>query len=164
MVEKTTNKINAYLTFRLGDELFAANVSKVLNIVELTKITQVPRMPNYMLGIINLRGLALPVIDIRKKFAIELLEYSIYTCILVLEVIVDNKAITIGALVDAVNEVIDIDDKDLLPPPSFGIKYKADFITSVYKKENDDFVMVLDLDFVFSNNEILELNQNKERV
>lgn len=157
------NRSNAYLTFRLGDELFATHVGKVLNIVELTKITQVPRSPEYMLGIINLRGKALPVIDIRKKFGIELLDFSIYTTILVLELSIDNKIVTLGALVDAVHEVIDIDDSNLLPPPSIGVTYKADFITSVYKKENDDFIMVLDLDSVFSNDDMLELVTSKEQ-
>lgn len=156
--EKTT--VYSYLTFQLGDELYASNVKNVINIVELTKITKVPRMPEYMLGIINLRGLVLPVIDARKKFGLPETEFTVNTCILVLDVVINNKSILVGALVDAVKEVIEINENEIKDPPSIGFSYNNYFITGVYKKKDDDvFIMILDMDSVFSTADIVTLSQ-----
>jgi purine-binding chemotaxis protein CheW len=160
MKEELISQINSYLTFKLGDELYAANVRHVINIVELSKITKVPRCPEYMLGIVNLRGMVLPVIDARKKFGLPQTEITINTCILVLEVVVHNDTVMVGALVDGVREVIEIDDKDITDPPTIGFNNKDYFITGVFKKaEEESFVMILDMDTVFSSDEIIAVNQ-----
>ena len=158
-------KINSYLTFKLGDELYAANVKNVLNIVELSKITKVPKVPDYMLGIINLRGVVLPVIDSRKKFGLPLTEFTVNTCILVLDVVVNNNNVLIGALVDGVKEVVEIENEEIKDPPSIGFNLNKYFITGVYRKTDDDvFIMILDMDSIFSTDDVVTISQHAENV
>jgi purine-binding chemotaxis protein CheW len=158
-METTVNKIDSYLSFHLGEEVFAANVAKVLNILEMTKITKVPQSPPYMKGVINLRGTVLPVIDARLRFGMEEHEYDTNTCIIVLEVNVDGVNANLGFIVDSVEEVLEINNTTILPPPSIGNKYKTEFITGVVE-ENGVFVMILDMDYVFSSDELIHI-QNK---
>ncbi|MFW5657944.1 MAG: chemotaxis protein CheW [Bacteroidota bacterium] len=156
---KTQEKtINSYLTFKLGEELFAANVSKVLNILEMTKITKVPKAPEYMKGVINLRGIVLPVVDTRLKFSMEETTYTTNTCILVLDVEVAGDSVQVGAIVDSVQEVLEIDDSDIQPPPSIGSKYKSEFIEGVAKEE-EEFIMILNMDLIFSSDELSMLKE-----
>ena len=108
MEQEEQKLLDSYLSFKLGDELFAANVAKVLNILEMVKITKVPKAPEYMKGVINLRGNVLPVIDTRTKFGMTPTEFTKNTCILVLDIIVDGEDIQVGALVDSVQEVLEI--------------------------------------------------------
>jgi purine-binding chemotaxis protein CheW len=160
---KTEDKteIISFLTFKLGEEVYAANVKNVVNIVELSKITKVPKAPEYMLGMVNLRGMVLPVIDTRRKFGLHQIEFTVNTCILVLEVIVNNSSVLVGALVDGVKEVIEINLSDIMAPPSVGFNNNNYFITGVYKKAEDEtFIMVLDMDTIFSTDEIVALNQH----
>jgi purine-binding chemotaxis protein CheW len=158
------NTTNSYLTFRLGEELYAANVKNVTNIVELSKITKIPRTPEYMIGIINLRGSVLPVIDTRKKFNLPATEFTVNTCILVLEVEVKNKIINIGALADSVSEVIEINDNEIKDPPSIGFSLNQSFITGVYKKKDEEnFILILDIDSIFSTEEIIAIDQHTSR-
>jgi len=152
-MEKQESKINSYLTFKLENEYFAANVAKVLNILEMTKITKVPKAPEYMKGVINLRGTVLPLIDTRIKFEMSETEFTTNTCILVLEIDVNKETVQVGALVDSVHEVIELDDKQIMPPPSLGNKYKSEFIEGI-AKVGDDFVMILDMDLIFSTDEL----------
>jgi purine-binding chemotaxis protein CheW len=149
----TQNKINSYLTFKLGDETFATNVSKVLNILEMTKITKVPKAPPYMKGVINLRGAVLPLIDTRIKFEMSPTEFTPNTCILVLDININNESVHVGALVDSVQEVVELDDTSIMPPPNIGTRYKSEFIEGV-AKIGDEFVMILDMDLIFSTDEI----------
>jgi purine-binding chemotaxis protein CheW len=161
-MEKTN--LSSYLTFNLGEELYASNVKNVINIVELSKITKVPRAPEYMLGIINLRGMVLPVIDTRKKFGLQEKEFSVNTCILVLEVVVNNANILVGALVDGVKEVIEIEDEEIKDPPTIGFSVNNYFITGVFKKKDEDsFIMILNMDSVFSTDEILAISQQVDK-
>lgn len=163
MKEQTKQKFNSYLSFKLGDELFASNVSKVLNILEMMKITKVPKTPSYMKGVINLRGTVLPVVDTRYKFGMTPTETTSDTCILVLDVEVDGESINIGALVDSVQEVLEIEQEDIQPPPSIGSKYQSEFIFGMLK-HNEEFIMLLDMDKVFSVDEILSLIDSKPEV
>ena len=150
-------KINSYLSFRLGEEIFAAHVGKVLNILEMTKITKVPRAPEYMLGVINLRGTVLPVVDTRIKFGMVPTEFTTHTCILVLEIQMDNEVVNVGALVDGVLEVLEIEGAEILPPPNIGNKFKSEFITGMYKYDETQFAMLLDMDLIFNTTEIIDL-------
>ena len=164
-------KINSYLTFKLGEEEFAAHVGKVLNILEMTKITEVPKSPDYMKGGINLRGSVLPVIDTRIKFGMTPTEYTPNTCIVVMDIDMDGDSIHVGALVDSVQAVLEIEDTQILPPPSIGHKYRSEFIEGV-ANINDSFIMILNMDEVFSSEEVHDMhdkaaeNQNlvQERV
>jgi len=161
MQQENLSKINSFLSFRLGNEEFAAHVSKVLNILEMTKITEVPKAPNYMKGVINLRGSVLPVVDTRLKFGMTATEYTANTCIIVLDIDVEGESINVGALVDSVQAVLEIDKKLILPPPSIGSKYKSEFIEGVANIDQK-FIMILNMDAVFSTDEISTLKDTTE--
>lgn len=156
MSNGSESKINSYLTFKLGEEEFAAHVGKVLNILEMTKITEVPKSPDYMKGVINLRGSVLPVIDTRIKFGMTPTEYTPNTCIVVMDIDMDGDSIHVGALVDSVQAVLEIDDAQILPPPSIGHKYRSEFIEGV-ANINETFIMILNMDEVFSSEEVHNL-------
>ena len=159
MAKQETREINSYLTFKLNDELFAANVAKVLNILEMTKITEVPKAPGYMKGVINLRGTVLPVVDTKIKFDMGITKFTNNTCILVLDIEMDNESVHVGAIVDSVQEVLEFDEKQIQPPPSIGSKYRSEFIEGMVKY-NDDFIMILNMDLVFSLDELAVLKEN----
>lgn len=161
MNQDNLSKINSYLSFKLGEEEFAAHVGKVLNILEMTKITEVPKAPGYMKGVINLRGTVLPVIDTRIKFGMAPTEYTTNTCIIVLDIQVDGEQIQIGALVDAVQAVLEIEKGQIMPPPSIGSKYKSEFIEGVANID-DKFIMILDMDAVFSTEDVTDLKFKTE--
>ena len=154
-------KVNtsSYLSFKLGDEIFATNVNKVLNILELVRITQVPQSPPYIKGVINLRGDVLPVVDTRIKFSLPPVKITKHTCILVMDINLDGEELKIGALVDGVLEVMEIEDKNLQPPPTIGDKYKTEFIKSMAEFK-DQFIMILDVDKVFTSDEIVDLKNS----
>jgi len=151
--------LTSYLSFKLGDETFAANVSKVLNILEMTKITKVPKAPEYMKGVINLRGTVLPLIDTRIKFGLTETEFTANTCILVLDITIENDTLQVGALVDGVSEVLEIEPQQIMPPPNIGSKFHSQFIMGMYKASEDQFIMILDMDKVFSTDELLEVHE-----
>lgn len=156
-------KSNSYLTFKLGKELFAAHVSKVLNILELVKITEVPKAPQYMKGVINLRGNVLPVIDTRIKFGMTATEFTKNTCILVLNVTIDDEEVDVSALVDAVQEVLEVEQDQIQPPPSIGSKYQSEFIQGMIKAD-EQFIMLLDMDKVFSTEEIIDIKESTQDI
>lgn len=154
------NTIQSYLSFKIGAEYYAANVSYVHNIIEHTEITPVPEMPPYMLGVINLRGQVLPVIDSRLKFGITATDITTNTCILVLEVLIENESVFVGALVDAVAEVLEIDDAEIKDTPSIGTTIKSQFINGIYHN-GEDFIMILNMNRVFSSEEFILEDQVK---
>jgi len=155
-MESQKNESESYLTFKLGEEEFGAHVSQVLNILEMTRITEVPQTPDYMKGVINLRGMVLPVIDTRIKFGLTETEYTHNTCIVVMDIEMDGDTIHLGAIVDEVLSVIEIEETQIEPPPSLGNQYQSDFIFGMAKIE-DQFVMLLDMKRVFSSDEIAGL-------
>jgi purine-binding chemotaxis protein CheW len=147
--EEIIQSMNSYLTFKLGDELFAVHVSKVMNILEMVPITRVPKSHESILGVINLRGSVLAVVDIRTKFDLAQAEFTKDTCILVLQVLIDEEQVDAGAVVDAVHSVLEVDKNQILPPPSVGVKYKSEFVTGIVKRD-DKFIMILDIDKLFA--------------
>lgn len=160
-MEKQQNlATNSYLTFKIEEELFAANVGKVLSILELTKITKIPRTPEYIRGVINLRGVVLPIVDLRIKFGLTPTEFTSNTCILVLEINIENSTVKIGALVDSVQEVLEIEDKDILPPPNIGAKFRSDFIDGMFKTDSS-FIMLLNMDLLFTLDELTVMNYSE---
>lgn len=153
--------LNAFLSFRLAEEVFAINVAKVLEILEVPPITKVPRSPDYMRGVINLRGNVLPVVDTRLKFGLAQAPDTVNTCIIVMDIEIDGEDLKIGALVDAVQEVLEISESQIKPPPSIGHKYKSGFIRGMTKIE-EHFLMILDVDKVFSTEEAILLNEHSQ--
>lgn len=139
-----------YLTLRLGNEVFAIDVAKVREVLDFTLITAIPRTPAFMRGVINLRGAVVPVVDLRLCFDISPTENMKNSCIVVVEVLLENEPLVIGALADAVQEVIDLDPEQIQPPPKIGSQIRTDFIEGLGKRDSGDFVMVLDIDRVFS--------------
>ena len=159
MATITKQEVDSYLTFKLGKEEYAANVTTVLNILELTKITHVPKAPEYMKGIINLRGEVLPVIDTRIKFGMDETRFTDNTCILVLEIDMDEEPVKVGAIVDSVQEVLEIGKNQLQAAPSIGKSYKSDFIAGMFLSK-EEFIMILDMERVFSVSELNELKSS----
>ncbi|MCD4834139.1 MAG: chemotaxis protein CheW [Bacteroidales bacterium] len=158
-------KSNSYLSFRLGDEEFALHVSKVLNILEMMKITKVPKAPVYMKGVINLRGTVLPVVDTKLKFGLGETVYTDKTCIVVMELTLDDQKVFVGSLVDEVLSVLEIDSGGIQDPPSIGSKYRAEFINGMVKVD-DKFIMILDMEMIFTTDELIvlkdKMSQEKE--
>lgn len=157
---ETKTSLNSYLSFKLGDELFAANVGNVINILEMTEITEVPRSPVYMKGVINLRGTVLPVVDARLKFGITASEQTVNTCILVLNVDIEGESVDVGALVDSVQEVLEIEPEEIQPPPSIGNKYKSEFIQGMLKV-GEKFIILLNMDKVFSTDDLITIKETE---
>lgn len=152
-MSETTNQ---YLTFTLGDEIFALDISSVREVLEYTTITKVPRTPEYIRGVINLRGRAVPVVDVRLKFGMPETERTVNTCIIIAEVNMGGEETVLGALADSVKEVMDIEPKDVEPAPRMGTSIRADFIQGI-GKHNDDFIILLDIDKVFTDEELGQL-------
>lgn len=150
--------LQSYLTFRLGDEIFAANVSKVLEILEIPKITKVPRSPAFMRGVVNLRGSVLPVIDMRAKFGLAAMTDTVNSCIVVMSITIESQSIVLGAVVDGVQEVMEIEAENMQAAPTVGTKYRTEFIEGMVKLD-DQFIMILNLDLVFSNEEAILMQE-----
>ncbi|MCK5823178.1 MAG: purine-binding chemotaxis protein CheW [Bacteroidales bacterium] len=153
---KTMDDLNSYLVFQIGNELFSTNVGKVLEIQELVKITKVPKTPDYIIGVINLRGGVLPVIDSRIKFGMQPTEFTVNTCIIVMETNIDNNTVQVGSLVDSVHSVIEVEKEDILPPPGIGSKFQSEFINGMIKID-DKFIILLNIDKVFSSTELINI-------
>jgi len=145
--------LRQYLTFRLGNEVFAVDVTKAQEVLDFTTVTRVPQTPKYMRGVINLRGSVVPVIDMRIKFGMDESAQTRDTCIIVMEVSVDGERAVIGAVADAVLEVLDLDEEQIEPPPRIGTKLNTEFIKGMGNR-NGDFLIMLDIDRVFSSDEI----------
>jgi purine-binding chemotaxis protein CheW len=156
-VSKIT-EIRQYLTFKLDGEVFALDVGKVREILDYTNITKVPQTPDFMKGVINLRGSVVPVVDMRLKFGIPPQEKTVDTCIVVVEINIDGEATILGALVDSVQEVFELEPSQIESAPRIGTKLRTDFILGMGKRD-DQFVIILDIDKVFSS-EDLETVQN----
>ena len=149
-----------YLTFKLDDEVFALDITKVREVLDFTTVTKVPRTPDFMRGVINLRGSVVPVVDLRLKFGMTKTEKTVNTCIIIVEVNVDNETTILGALADSVQEVMDLEPDHIEPAPKIGTKLRTDFIKGMGKRD-EHFVILLDIDKVFSTDE-LALVQTKQ--
>ncbi len=143
-----------YLTFKLAEEVFALDVAKVREILEFTTITKVPQTPEFMRGVINLRGSVVPVIDLRLNFGMTCTEQTVNTCIIVVEVSLEGEIIVLGVLADSVQEVVEMEPEQIEPAPHIGTRLNTEFIKGM-GKINNDFVMILDIDKVFSSDDLL---------
>jgi len=151
---------NAYLTFALGHEKFAIKVEHVQEVVEFGQYTRVPHAPAYMLGIINLRGRVLPLLDTKLKLGLQATERTAKSRVMVLDIpMADDKNLQIGAMVDVAREVVEINDKDIQEAPEFeNLKTEAP-ITGIVNQQGD-ITMIMDIAKVFSVNDIVELNRS----
>ena len=142
-----------YLSFKLIDEVFALDVAKVKEILEYSTVTKVPQTPEFMRGVINLRGSVVPVIDLRLKFGMTATEPTINTCIIVAEVALEGETILLGVLADSVQEVNEMEPEQIEAAPHIGTRLNTDFIKGMGKK-GTTFVMILDIDRVFTGEEL----------
>lgn len=145
-----------YLTFMLDGELFAADVGKVREVLEPVAITHVPQTPEYMLGVINLRGSVVPVIDLREQFGMPRREITRHSCIVVVEVVVESDLLTIGLMADNVQEVVNIEKERINSAPRIGTRLHVDYLAGI-SQVGEAFVLILNLDKVLNSDEILLL-------
>ena len=142
-----------YLTFRLDEEVFALDISKVREVLDYTNITKVPRTPEFMRGVINLRGNVVPVVDMRLKFVMTKTERTVNTCIIIVEITLDGDTTVLGALADSVQEVIELGAEQIEPAPRIGTRLRTEFIRGMGKRD-EQFVIILDIDKIFSADEL----------
>jgi purine-binding chemotaxis protein CheW len=156
-----TNEIlqtNQFFTFMLEKEIFAIDISQIKEVLEFTHITKVPQTPDMMKGVINLRGSVVPVIDMRLKFEMGEIEKTVDTCIVIIEIMIDGSTTMIGALVDAVKEVMDLDSDQIEPSPKIGTQLNTDYIKGMGKHE-EQFIIILDIDKIFSHTDLEMVQQ-----
>jgi purine-binding chemotaxis protein CheW len=162
MAGESITETTQYLTFMLDDELFAVDIGMVREVLDFTSITKIPQTPDYMRGVINLRGRVVPVVDLRLKFGQPRAEKTVNTCVIIVEVEMDGKKVVLGAMADAVQEVLDLEPDLIEPPPRIGTKLNFDFIRGM-GKHADRFIIILDIDKVFTMEE-LELVQERDKI
>lgn len=157
-MERTKNKHkNVFLSFRLGKETFAVSVIKVLEVLQQQHITEIPDVPSYIKGVINFRGDILPIFDSRLKFNLKVDEDEEKNVIIVLDLTNDNQKMRIGAIADGVKDVLAFDETEIKPVPEMGLKYNAEYINGMIKS-GDSFIMILNVDKVFTAEEVKFLN------
>lgn len=148
-IELEDTQKGKFLTFALGQETYAIEIIHVTEIIGIQDITEVPELPNYVKGIINLRGRIIPVIDVRLRFKKEAVEYNDRTCIIV----IDIKNTSVGLIVDTVSEVLSMADEDIVPPPDSKTGFQNNYIKGIGKTE-DKVNLLLDCEQLLSNTEL----------
>src|SRR5574344_579252 len=148
------------LTFSLGTEGYGLSILKVKEIIGMLDITPVPKTPEFIKGVINLRGKIIPVIDLRLKFGMEEKEYNERTCIIVVEINLKNTQTLLGVVVDTVSEVVTIGSEQIEPAPEYGNSNSNNFILGIGKIK-DRVVIILDIDKIFLCEEVLKMLDNE---
>ena len=159
-VQAMASQPQQHLTFVLGGEIFAIGILAIKEIIEYTSITDVPMMPPYLRGVINLRGAVVPVVDLLVRFGKPASAVTKRTCIVIIEIQIGNDRHDIGLVVDAVNAVLDIPASEIEPPPSFGTHIRTDFIQGM-GKVNGKFVILLELDHILAFEEMQQLTASR---
>ncbi|PTN37904.1 chemotaxis protein CheW [Desulfonatronum sp. SC1] len=153
MDDKLSTTLRQYLTFTLEKALYAMDIAKVREVLEYTEITRVPRTPEFLRGVINVRGRAVPVVDMRLKFGMSRTVPTVNTCIIISEVELDGETTILGVLADSVQEVFDLEPDQIEPAPRLGARINSGFIDGM-GKHGEDFVIILNIDKVFSSEEL----------
>ena len=155
-----TNGTRQYLSFKLADEVFAVNVKRVREVLDLPHITQVPRSPQYMRGVINVRGSVVPVVDMRMRFGLPPTPPTADTRMVVMEISENDETTLLGALADSVHEVMELGAENIEPPPRIGTRWRTDFIKGIGNRD-DQFIIILDTERVFSSKELAAVSDNR---
>jgi len=142
-----------YLTFTLCNEEYGISILKIKEIIGMMPITTVPQTPDYIKGVINLRGKVIPVVGLRRRFGMEAIDYTERTCIIVVETEGQDRVLPIGIIVDSVSEVINIKGEDIEETPTFGANLKTEYILGMAKMEGGVKIL-LDIDKVLNTTEI----------
>lgn len=153
-----TIKTGKYLTFSLGKETYGIGILKVKEIIGMMQVTSVPRTPDFVKGVINLRGKVIPVIDLRLKFFMESIPYTERTCIIVVEIDSDDSTVLIGIVVDTVSEVLNIKENEIEDTPVFGSNLCTDYILGMAKTDGGVKIL-LDIDKVMTSGKVAELSK-----
>ena len=148
-----------YLSFHLDEEEFALEITRVREVLDFTRITKVPQSPPFMRGVINLRGTVVPVVDLKDKFGIGVTDKTVNTRIIICEIDVDGDMTTLGALADSVHEVMEIEPEHIEPAPKIGTRLNTEFLRGMGKRD-EKFIMILDIDKVFSADELSLVSQS----
>lgn len=138
-----------YITFKLGDELFAIDVAQVREVLELPPITRVPTSPAYMRGVVNVRGKAIPVVDLRAKFGLPAAADTVHSRIVVMELELDGESTVVGGVADSVQEVIELEPAQIEPPPRIAMRWRTELINGMGRR-GDEFIIILNIHAVFS--------------
>lgn len=146
-----------YLTFKLGDEEYGIEILKVVEIIKMMEITAVPRTPDFIRGVINLRGKVIPVMELRRKFSMDTTEDTDETCIIVVSVQLQERELQMGLLVDTVSEVADIEQKEIEGPPKFGSAVSTEYIMGMAKVKDGQVIILLNIDQVMSGTDLTGL-------
>ncbi|MGB8169330.1 MAG: chemotaxis protein CheW [Chthoniobacteraceae bacterium] len=139
-----------YITFKLGEEAFAIDVAQVREVLDLTQITRVPTAPSYMRGVVNVRGSAIPVVDLRLKFGLPPVADSVNSRIVVLELQLDGETTVVGGIADSVHEVIELEPGQINEPPRIAMRWRSDLIRGMGRR-GDEFIIILDIEKVFAS-------------
>ena len=150
-----------YLTFLLAGEEYALTIARVKEIIEYTTITIVPKTPNWIRGVINLRGAVVPVVDLAVKFGMEERPVTKTTCIVILEGCFEDQSTTVGVITDSVSQVIGLSRDEVQEPPSFGTRVRVDYLLGVAEL-GKKFALILDVEKVLSTDELLSLSEVPE--
>ena len=152
----TDRNVQQYLTFMIAGEEYAVSLLKVREIIEYDTVTEVPRTPEWIRGVINLRGSVVPVIDLAVKLRQAPSVAGKLTCIVITEVECEGEATVMGIMADSVRQVIDLNPQDVEPPPTFGTRVKVDYLLGM-ARSGKKFCLILDTEKVLSTDELLEL-------
>ncbi|HEY9766334.1 MAG TPA: chemotaxis protein CheW [Chroococcales cyanobacterium] len=161
MSQEETLGTSEYFSFTLGEEEFALEITKVREVLDYTTIFKIPRMPEFIRGVINLRGDVVPVVDLRLKLGMSPIEKTLNTCIVIVEVGMDDETIVMGVLVDSVQEVFTLDAGQIKPAPKLGTKLNTEFIRGMGKR-GEKFLILLDINRVFTSKELEMVSQTTE--
>ncbi|BBD06894.1 chemotaxis protein CheW [Desulfovibrio ferrophilus] len=153
MVDNQMQERTQYLSFVLDSELYALDIAKVREVLEFQRVTRIPNAPAFMSGVINLRGHAVPVVDLRLKFDMEATVRTVDTCVIIVVVVMDGEEVVLGALADSVREVVELTDDEVKSAPKLGTGINAEFIQGM-ARQDDRFMMILEIDRVFSASEL----------
>ena len=153
MNQDNGGETHQYLTFKLDGEVFALGIDKVREVLDYTSVTKVPQTPDFMRGVINLRGSVVPVVDMRLKFGMAKTEKTVNACIIIVEINLEGETTVLGALADSVQEVLDLEPHQIEPAPKIGTKLRTDFIRGMGKRD-EQFIIILEIDKVFSGAEL----------
>lgn len=160
--DQNSNIIQLF-TFVLNEEVFALEINNIREVLEYTSITKIPNTPEIMKGIINLRGSVVPVIDMKLKFNMGETKRTVGTCIIIIEILIDDRPTLIGALVDSVEEVLELSSDQIEPAPKIGAQFDSELIKGMGKHDGN-FIIILDMEKTFSLSEIDSIKESNNKL
>ena len=152
-MSNTITETAQYITFKLGQESFAINVAQVREVLEIPQITKVPTAPHYMRGVVNVRGKAIPVVDLRLKFGLPPVPDTLQTRIIVIELELDGESTVVCGVADSVHEVIELEPGQINPPPRIAMRWRTELINGMGRR-GDEFIILLDIQAMFTLEEL----------